>query len=222
MAEVLPLGVSKPNLLPEDDDSKIITTSRSAGRKSLSLKKRSHPFSQKLNGIAKKQCAAENVDALQSQEVLKVSPNNGSCGKLPASMLLPVSPTFSPRKKSCSSFSPMDLEACLGAKDKQSATPGFNSSMPLFSSPLPSTLVSPCGQSKHAAKRLLFPTKTSSSVRESDSLDQTADSFFGNDISLSDILDLSVASTAQAASINRYLVLEVVTQTSVEVQENGR
>ncbi len=143
---------------------------------------------------------------------------------------LPVSPTFSPRKHSLSSFSPFllkDSHQC--SQGIESPNEDLTNSIPLFSTPLQSDsrFTSP---NKKVTKRALF-------LHDSDSLyekETCADDgkttngsvhefSFGGDISLSQFLYNSMdVSNNKGTSLNRYLVLEVVTQTSTEIGCNGR
>lgn len=131
-----------------------------------------------------------------------------------SSRQLPLSPTFSPRKNTQSSFSPLELEKCLATSEEDAQTPGFSTSIPLFSTPSPNITVSPHTERKKDAKRTLFPATDNPTIVANTS----SDCF--SDISLSEFL-LNLSSVGSSPDINRYLVLEVTTQTS-EVQENGR
>lgn len=124
------------------------------------------------------------------------------CTALP-STALPISPTFSPRKVTLSSFSPIELRKSLG---KYSQLP--NSDVVI-------------SETRKTAKRTLFSQdSTTATSQEHSGLNNCS---FESDVSLSEFLNLSSASCNHHHSpeVNRYLVLEVTTQTSGS-QENGR
>lgn len=145
-------------------------------------------------------------------------------GKYFSSIELPVSPTFSPRKTTFSSFSPLLLnDSC----DGQSQTPNFNTSVSLFSTPSQqdsNTLKAPKSELTKVVKRALFPhnvAKTESYLKVSGH--HVSDFSEFSDISLSEFLNTSTETSAETSAetytIDRYLVLEVTSQTSID---NGR
>ena len=134
---------------------------------------------------------------------------------------LPDSPTFSPRKAmSSTSFSP--LFSLLAGCEEKLQTPCLNTSVPLFSTPINSGLLSctPTAASTPTtvtgAKRILFHATTPADHVRSRHDSEVS---FKDDISLSEFLNCSLS---DSIGINQYLVLEVGTQTSVEVGGNGR
>lgn len=231
-AEIMNEGcsISKPKVSCSN-----ITTSGSASRISLSLKKRKHTTDttntvpQKVDDEVKKVCKDSNISgskydimSVPVSNSTSISPEDHSAKSL-SRMSLPFSPTFSPRKNTCSSFSPLELGKRLAANEEQAQMPGLNTSIPLFSTPSPNVISSPHTERKKVAKRALFSITPMESSSECADASNSHDCFFGNDVSLSEFLNISnVMDSIETPEINRYLVLEVATQASAEVQDNGR
>lgn len=125
---------------------------------------------------------------------------------------LPKTPTFSP------TFSPHMLRSSLAE------TLSANKSISLFSPPSQleqSVSWSPRSEQKKA-KRALFPYNGLAENHIESSAGSNKEYSFGNDVNLSEFLNSFEAMSETTNVINRYLVLEVVTQTSTKVYDNGR
>lgn len=210
------LDVCKSKLFAEKSCN--IKVSGSARRKSLSLKKRKNATQQEVTSVDAKKLCNMNLccESQQANDVIcaeTLNPLAEDCAII-SKRALPLSPTFSPRKTTCSSFSPSELGKCVVTNEEQTPTAGFNASISLFSSPSPNLLTSPHASRNKQAKRTLFP---SPATRTENSSEYANVSCLGSDISLSEFLNLSAVVSSEASAINRYLVLEVVSQTSADI-----
>ena len=126
-------------------------------------------------------------------------------------------PTFSPRKPT-----PPSLSSLISPSEKKSEIP---SGIPALVHSDLGVMTSPSPQKKRTAKRALFPCNSDDQSTIVDGATCTTTEYSFRDHSLlshSVEASFGAISATYGPNVNRYLVLEVVTQTCTEIDDNGR